>query len=67
MPTTIEIEAVLDAMQDGQGHRPTELIESLKGRGVTEATAKLAISYLINNCQVEMTENRSLRIADLVA
>jgi len=38
-----------------------ELIVALKSAGVDESAAKAAISFLINENQVEMTENRKLR------
>jgi hypothetical protein len=65
MPT--KMQEVLDAMRDGQSHRPTELIESLRKQGMTEAEAKGAIAYLLNDMQLEMTENRVLRLTELVA
>jgi len=40
---------------------------ALKSAGVDESAAKAAISFLINENQVEMTENRKVTGLELVA
>ena len=69
MPTEQIINAVLSfMMRNGdREYSPVELISELKAtEGVEESRAKEAISYLINDHQVEMTENRRLRTSALV-
>ena len=67
MPTTLSIDAVLRILAAGQDYGPTELITALKAEGIEESNAKEAISFLINDHQVEMTENRRLRMLELAA
>ena len=69
MPTEQTINAVLSFMMRDGGREfgPLELINALKTtEGVEESKAKEAISFLINDHQVEMTENRRLRAFALV-
>lgn len=68
MPTEQTINAVLSFMMrdGGREYGPLELINALKTEGVEESKAKEAISFLINDHQIEMTENRRLRTSALV-
>jgi hypothetical protein len=64
MPTIQTTALVLAAIGE-QEYGPLDLLNILKQRGIAESDAREAISFLINDHQVEMTPNRRLRACAL--
>jgi hypothetical protein len=66
MPTTETTQLVLSTIGDGE-FSPLDLLAELKKQNIDESTAKEAISYLINNHEIDMTENRRLRALEFAS
>jgi hypothetical protein len=66
MPTNQTTGQILDAIGESE-YGPLDLLALLKQRGIAESDAREALSYLINNHQIEMTPSRRLRACALTA
>jgi hypothetical protein len=61
MPTKQTSEIVLSIFHGDDEYGAFELLELLKAKGMNEAEVKEALSYLINDHQIELTPDRRLR------
>ena len=58
----LPIDAVLEVLQSGE-MSPSELIQALLGKNISDASARMAIWYLISQNQLELSDNQRLRLA----
>jgi hypothetical protein len=61
MPTKQTSDMVLSIFQERDEYGAFELLELLKAKGMNEPEVKEALSYLINDHQIELTPDRRLR------
>jgi hypothetical protein len=61
MPTKQTSDMVLAFFRDKDEYGAFELLDLLRAKGVNEPEVKEALSYLINDHQIELTSDRRLR------
>lgn len=58
----LPIDDVLEALQRGE-MSPSELIQTLAVKDISDASVRMAIWYLISQNQLELSDNQRLRLA----